>query len=319
MSANTDKKFSPMLAANAAESEFQFPAFASAKLDGLRGTVHREGLRSRSMKPFGNAATAKFFSHPALVGFDGEMIVGMPNAKDCFARSTSGLRNGAHDPKAVFYVFDIFDMPASYRTRFETLQKRVAALPAQFKDRVVVLPQVEVHSLAELLKFEQSALRLGFEGLIVRSGFALYKQGRSTVNEGALLKLKRFVDAEGELLGIVEQLQNQNEAMRNEVGRTHRSSAKDGLVPKGTMGALVLRDLESGIIFSVGTGFDDAKRAEFWKLCGVRVDIQATDNGKISAWTSKRPMIIKYKHFEVGAKTAPRFPVFLGERIKEDM
>lgn len=314
--------FKPMLASKAEDHEFCFPLFASAKLDGLRGTVHAEGLRSRSMKPFTNKATADFFGDPALIGFDGELIVGLPNAADVFRKSTSELRNSRFDPRAVFYVFDLFNYQAPYTSRYQRLQEKVAALPARFAGRVVVLPQMYCASLAELLQYEERCLQSGYEGLITRTPFGGYKQGRSTVREQTLLKVKRFEDSEAELLGIVEQCENQNPQMTNEVGRSHRSHHQENMVPKGTMGAVVVRD--KGVVFSIGTGFDDAERARVWSMRNgkvITVDAFVDDKvKKITAYAPKQPGIsIKYKFFRIGTVFRPRHPVYLGERISIDL
>lgn len=322
--------FKPMLAAPAEEKDFRFPLLASFKLDGLRGVVlpsdaGKPVLRSRSMKPFTNVATSEFFSHPALVGFDGELIVGEPSAKDVFIRSTSELRNSKGDPKATFWVFDHFDHTHGFESRHAELELRVGRLPAQFKGRVQVLPHARCESLGDLLITEQTALNAGFEGLITRSLNGPYKQGRSTINEGYMLKLKRFSDSEGMLLGIVEQLQNNNEAYTNELGRTARSSHQENKSAKGIMGALVLRDLKSGIVFSCGTGFDNEQRVQWWsRRVNKVISIEVTDAmGKRKQMKAYAPwrddIIVKYKYFAAGMKYAPRFPVYLGERDPKDM
>jgi DNA ligase-1 len=129
-----------------------------------------------------------------------------------------------------------------------------------------------------------------------------YKFGRSSTNEGTLLKLKRFEDSEAEIIGVEELLSNQNDANKNALGHTERSSHKANMVPMGTMGCLNVRDLKSKVEFSIGTGFDADTRAEFWKT-------RKTVIGKI----------VKYKYFASGSKDKPRFPVFLGFRDKRDM
>jgi DNA ligase-1 len=72
----------------------------------------------------------------------------------------------------------------------------------------------------------------------------------------------------------------------------------------GTLGALKVRDVTTGIEFNIGTGYTAAQRAELWAMW-----LAGTLAGKIA----------KYKHFEVGVKEAPRFPVFLGFRNPLDM
>ena len=79
-----------------------------------------------------------------------------------------------------------------------------------------------------------------------------------------LLKVKRFEDGEAGILAVEEQMHNGNEATTNELGRTQRSSHKENKVPMGTLGALVCKDVETGIQFNIGTGFTDEVRQQLW-------------------------------------------------------
>lgn len=97
-------------------------------------------------------------------------------------------------------------------------------------------------------------------------------------------------------------MHNDNEATTNELGHTARSGHQSGLRPANTLGALVVRDVESGVEFRIGTGFDQADRDSLWRAEG----------GVLGR-------IVKYKFFPVGVKEKPRHPVFLGFRDKRDM
>lgn len=315
--------FRPMLAETCTEHDVRFPVYASPKLDGLRGIVVDGMVKTRSMKPFTNVATHEFFSHPALEGLDGELIVGPPTAKDVFLRSTSALRNRVGDPGAVFYVFDLHNGSGTFEERLASLRGRVESLPEVFHGRVVVLDQWRMERLSDLLALEQAVLGQGYEGLILKHPKSPYKQGRSTLSQGWMLKLKRFADAEGELLGLVEGFRNDNAATTNELGYTERSTNAENMVGTDTTGAMVLKDLKSGAIFTVGTGFDLAQRAQWWdERDGDMVPLNTIIAGaspRLWMHTVKRPAIIKYKHFAIGYVGMPRFPVFVGERLPEDM
>ena len=112
-----------------------------------------------------------------------------------------------------------------------------------------------------------------------------------------MLKVKRFEDSEAEILRIEEEMHNANEAQRDNLGRTKRSTAKEGKVGKGTMGALVVRDLKTGVEFNIGSGFTASDRQDEWKP------------GEI----------VKYRYFPVGIKTKPRHPVYIGRRSNIDL
>lgn len=155
-------------------------------------------------------------------------------------------------------------------------------------------------SKAGLLEMEQFWLNEGYEGVMGRSMDGTYKYGRSTMKEGILWKLKRFADHEYEVVGFEERMHNANEATINELGYTERSSHKAGMVPMGTLGALILK--HSAGDFRCGTGFTDEQRAHIWANRDALMGRMA-----------------KIKHFEIGVKDLPRFPVFLDFRPLEDM
>jgi len=284
--------FKPMLASPADLNNLRFPLLASPKLDGIRAVVINGVLMSRSLKPIPNKHVQKLFS--AYEHFDGELIVGEPTAKNCFNVTTSGVMSVDGEPDVRFYVFDHIAVPHErYYHRFR---------PGKFnlRSRVVEVPQTIVHSIEELLALEEKRLDEGYEGLILRDPDAGYKFGRSTAKEGILLKLKRFLDDEAHIVGLVEQMHNGNEATTNELGRTKRSSHKENKTGKNTLGAFQV--LWKGIEFEIGTGMDDELRQRVW-------DNRDKYIGKL----------VKFKYFPVGVKDKPRHPVFLSFRDERDL
>lgn len=288
--------FKPILASDAELDKLRFPLLASAKLDGVRAVVKNGVVLSRSLKPIPNAYVQSLFKH--LEHFDGELIVGDPTSKTCYRDTVSGVMSRDGKPGVMLYVFDhIEHATKTYLQRNLALTK---ARPGLMK-HVVRHAQYHVTCLNTLLELEAKLLDQGYEGLILRDPNAPYKFGRSTVREGYLLKLKRFTDAEFEVVGFEERMHNGNEATTNELGRTKRSSHKENKTGRGDLGALIVRTAE-GLVFNVGTGFDDAQRAEIWTN-------QAKYQG---AWA-------KVKFFAIGMKDAPRHPVFLGWREQCDL
>lgn len=283
--------FKCMLATDADLDKLRFPLLASAKLDGVRAVVRDGVVFSRSNKPIPNAHVQKLFGK--YTHFDGELIVGDPTSKACYRDTISGVMSVDGEPDVKLYVFDHVGEPSHlYNFRAERLTK---------SKHVVVHEQVMCLTLEDILKYEEQCLDAGYEGLILRDPNAPYKQGRSTVKEGYLLKLKRFVDDEATVIGFEERMHNGNVATVNELGRTARSSHKENKSGRGDLGALLLRH-SSGIEFSCGTGFTDGERGEIW----------ANRDRYLG-------QLAKYKHFPVGAKDLPRHPVFLGWRDRRDL
>lgn len=126
--------------------------------------------------------------------------------------------------------------------------------------------------------------------------------GLNSTTQHYLLKLKRFADSEAEVIDFEELMHNQNEATINETGHTERSTKQDGLIPAGMLGALVVRDIHSGVEFKIGTGLTAAERQKFWNLRAFL-----------------RGALVKYQYFPTGSKEKPRFPSFQGFRPRIDL
>lgn len=301
------------------------PALYSPKLDGIRATVQNGKLYSRALKLIPNKAMQALWGREDLDGLDGEIIVGSPTAEDCFNRTTSVVM--ARDKTAegaVFNVFDVYDDHDPFKERL--FDAGVIVDSACFAQTIKVLRHRMCKNLAQVQEFETICLDAGYEGIMRRDPNGLYKQGRSTLKEGGLVAVKRFVDAEAVVLSVYEQQENTNEKTVNELGRSKRSSHKAGKVGKGVLGGftvmpasmylplserdkkLFMANVTSGLrhpeAFNIGTGvgLTDAVRAELW---AKRKNLP----GKI----------VKFRYQKIGTMAAPRLPIFLGFRDKGDM
>lgn len=308
-----EKPFRPMLATDFEEDRLVFPYYASPKLDGIRCLVLGGEARTRSLKRFPNRHVHEWFQEHGtmLANLDGELIVGEPTAKDCYNRTNSGLMARDGTPNFRFHVFDRVDFLGVKRfwERADMAQKSIknfhALAASADATRVVWLGQSLAREYHELCFYEEKMLEQGYEGVMIRHPESPYKQGRATIRENFLLKVKRFKDAEAIIVGTEERLHNGNEAQVSELGLTKRSSHKVNMVPTGTLGAILAEGAPdqpfAGVRFSIGTGLDDAQRAALWARRGDLVGQR-----------------VKYRFFEVGVKDAPRFPVFIGLRSELD-
>lgn len=291
----------PMLAVDCGPVErLSFPLVASPKLDGVRAVKGRDTLLSRSLKPIPNARVQTIF-YGLPENLDGELLAGSPCAPDVYRKTVSMVMSQDVNIDGLkYWLFDIQE-DAPWETRHAHLCTVAADLEARGA-QVELVPQVTVNSLPELLVLETEWVSKGYEGAILRQPGSPYKHGRSTVKEGYLLKLKRFKDGEAVVIGFTELMHNANEATVNELGRTSRSHSKAGMVPTGTLGTLVVRDVKTHVDFEIGTGFTAAERFDLWHSA-----------------ERLKGRLAKYKHFPVGAKDKPRHPVFLGWRDERDV
>jgi DNA ligase-1 len=293
-------KVRPMLAAAVKLEQITYPVLVSPKLDGIRGIIHKDNVLTRTLKPIPNNYVRHTFSSGELTGLDGEFILGSPTAPDSYRKTNSALMTRTGKPDATFYVFDDMSVPSdSYVDRLNRLKNRVGTLN---HPSIVLLEQVVVVNVYEMTNYEEILIGKGYEGVIVRHPMGKYKYGRSTVSQGWMLKLKRFMDSEAVILGSVELMENKNEAVVNELGYMGRSSHMENKVPGGRLGAFKVCDTLNGWDFEIGTGFSEAERIAYWKQRGSLV-------GKV----------VKYKYFPVGMKDVPRHPSFIGFRDPCDM
>jgi DNA ligase-1 len=291
------KPFRPMLAVAVDDSnvsKINYPVMVSPKLDGIRCTVRDGACWSRSNKLIPNRYVQERFSH--LEGFDGELIVG-PHDEGVFRRTTSAVMSVDGTPPVQFWAFDLVDHGGRFTHRYVDLQARV--LDADDVD-VIYVAQTSCDDLWEINIEEHLAIAGGYEGVILRNPTALYKNGRGTMTDQCLMKVKRFVDTELPITGTYEEMANNNEAILDERGYTKRSSHKDGKVGKGVLGGVIVS--WNGNPLKIGSGYTAAERAEFW----------ANRDGLVG-------QIVKFKYFPVGDYDLPRHPVYLGLRHKDDL
>lgn len=298
----------PMLAVAVTDTaKINYPVVCSPKLDGTRCRIIDGKPISRSGKVIPNKAIQELFSSGEFDGFDGELIVGSPTAKDVFNRTTSQVMtiNGTTDD-LYYYVFDntsnlmqVDLTDTAYKYRLTESKVRCGDLNL---DWIRLIESVVVLNEKELLTYESKFLAQGYEGVIIRSPDAKYKHGRSTLKEGGMLKLKRFSDSEAVIIGYGEKYTNTNEAKLDELGFTKRSTAIAGMVGCDTLGELHVKDLYTGVEFSIGSGFDDITRSQLWTM----------DSDLIGR-------IVKYKYFSIGVVDKPRFPVWLSWRDEADL
>ena len=278
----------PMLAATVTDtSKLRFPLVVSPKLDGIRCLIHPElGPVTRSFKPIPNEYIRECLSSPEYENLDGELML----CSGDFNSVQSAVMSQHGSPEFKFHVFDDFSNPNDpWTERIEYADWSLGHL-VRVDHRKVLNEQA-------VLDWETTYISEGYEGIMLRDPWGAYKSGRSTMREHGLMKLKRFKDAEGVVTGFVERLHNENPLEHDEFGLAKRSSHKAHLTGSDTLGKLVLATPQWGEV-NVGTGFDDALRAEIWAN-------QLAYLGRT----------VTFKYQEV-LKDKPRFPVFL--RFREE-
>jgi len=295
------KPFKPLLAGTLKTIEdydnLKFPIIATPKLDGIR-ILKREGeFQTRSLKPIRNVYIQRF-ARFVPDNLDGEIITYWDEActkmKE-FNDVQSDVMRSTGEPYWRFHAFDDFTYPdMAYEDRLEHLFRKSKA-----HECIVYVPHTIVYDVIQLCELAIQHLADGWEGTMIRDPKGLYKYGRSSVKQAILLKIKKFDDDEGKIIGYTEMMHNTNEAVTNNLGRTERSTHAEGLIPAGLLGAWKIS--WNGLEFDCGSGYDMQQRAEMW-------DNREDYIGKM----------VTFKFQGVGTNGRPRFPIYLGIRLDLD-
>lgn len=302
--------FRPMLAAKCQDiGKLRYPLLCTPKIDGIRAVTRtkfqfdlmEQGVtvepQSRFLKPIPNRHIRETIGLCNLLGLDGEIVTFTNGKMDTFFDVSSKVMSEAGKPEFEYMVFDVVE-PLNYVERMIQLKDGLIFPDGGcLKKLLPVMIPDEVH----LLSYEEAMLQSGFEGVMIRSCSGLYKFGRSTFNQGHLIKLKRFDDAEATVIGFQELMHNENEATVSALGLTERSDHKANKVYGNKLGALIVNG-HNNQTFNIGTGFTDTQRIEIW-------------NNQEKYLMQKA----KYKYQPHGEKDAPRCPVFLGFRSMLDL
>lgn len=293
--------FKPLLAATLESIEalhHVHELMVSPKLDGIRCLMYNGQAVSRNLKPIPNRYIQEQLKG-LPDGLDGELIVGPASGEGVFNRTTSGVMSHDGEPGFTYWVFDNFKHVAPFHQRYGTLYQSIQKCHLY----VDLVPHWPAPSMAAVEKYEKQCVESGCEGIMIRRKTALYKQGRSTHNEGILWKLKRFMDGELLVTSIVEGQSNQNPATRDATGAIERGTKAEFMVPNGQVGTIIGKDLATGQILEISPGkMTHDKRQYYFQHPQELI-------GKI----------VKYKAFAYGAVDAPRFATFQGFRSPIDM
>jgi ATP-dependent DNA ligase len=252
------------------------------------------------MKPIRNVYVQNQFKSGELAGLDGELVVGLPYGPDTMKRAMA-VTSIADKVKATWCVFDDVNASTTYDGRLRSVNKRVLQqLSVSVKSDIWVIPQVPLRDPSQVQELVLQAAETGYEGLIIRDLLSKYKQGRATMREAAMLKVKAWDRSTATITGYELLERNENEATTDTRGFQVRSSKKGGKTTVDMVGNLLARDDSTGHnwSFSCGSGLDADLRT---RLFNERHKLEG------------RRFTYKYMVHGSTPGVAPRHPVFLHE------
>jgi DNA ligase-1 len=188
--------------------KIQYPAFMQPKLDGIRcvAIVEKTGVRlfSRTRKPITSvphieAEILRIIGEAGVdlsvpVVLDGELY--NHELKNDFEKIVSAVRKQEPSEESLRIQYHVYDMvsPENYAGRLAHL---VFCLPTS---GIVQRVETQVASAMDVLKWYDHFVEQGYEGAMIRSARGGYEHGRSY----ALQKVKRFLDAEFDIIAVQE-------------------------------------------------------------------------------------------------------------------
>ena len=204
--------------------------WVSEKYDGVRASWDGERLRFRSGRLV--AAPAWFVTGLPQVPLDGELWLGRGEFQRLVGIVRKRVPVDGEWRQVRYMVFELPGVPGTFTTRVVRIKQLVdqAHLPW-----LQAVPQFRVADQLGLKKRLDEVVESGGEGLMLHRAEALYHGGRSP----DLLKVKRWLDAEAEVVG-------------------HRPGTGKF---QGMLGALEV-ETAAGQRFLLGTGFTEAERRE---------------------------------------------------------
>ena len=291
----------PMLASACKDiTALRFPLLASPKLDGIRCVTPEGQPKSRSLKPIKNDYIREELRELRMAAdLDGELVTLNEDGELREFNDIQGdIMRRAGEPDWQFLVFDsLRHLSEGFADRFKRVEEQVKRANSV---RLKLVPHVIVATVEQLEEFEAYCVNAGYEGVMIRDLDGPYKQGRSTVKQQWLLKIKRFMDAEGVIAGFEELMRNDNAHHVNELGKMVRFGHRAGMVPADTMGAVLLRTVTWGAV-KVGSGFSAELRDKIWHNQDLYLGKSVT-----------------FRYQASGMKIKPRFPTFKGFRHEDD-
>lgn len=317
------KPIKPQLADDVDFDTLTYPCWGLPKIDGVRGLQPRDKLVGRSLDEFKGFGLTEYFSDFYHEGFDGEITLGSsPVAEpgESLCAQTTGACGAFKGVTQVadfhWWLFDLVTPDTAslpYRQRYELLS---AKLTAQKDQRLHLVPYEVINNKQEALDLCAKYLAAGFEGAIFRNPDAPHKEGRPTKGGQQLMRYKPWADFEILVTSVIEEETNTNEAKKNTLGKTERSSAKAGKVKNGKVGAVV--GVVAKDVLCPLTG-----RVLFHKGKEITAGAGRMKDAEAKAFFENQALIVgqiaKIKHLAYGVMDQPRMATFECLRDPVDM
>ncbi len=288
----------------------EWPMYCSPKVDGIRLLIHPTlGPVTQSFKRVPNVHIYETLmglaSHSYL---DGEVYAIDNDGTALFNATQSAVMSRGGQPRFRYAVFDCFDAPfLDFDSRYCMTKELVLRID---KPELILLQHTLIESQEEFLQYVEQCISDGYEGAVLRHPDGIYKSGRSTLNQGWMLKYKEWEDAEGTIIGFEELYHNENPQEVSLLGLSKRSSHGEGKIAAGTLGAFILKTAWGILRIGNGRGMTHEFRQRIWDR-NVKLPFEHKMD---EFFPPDLGRVITFRYQKHGMQTLPRFPQYKGFR-----
>ncbi|MBU0924158.1 hypothetical protein KKG81_04680 [bacterium] len=278
-------------------NNINYPIYASCKLDGIRCLTVGGQLVSRTLKPIRNKVLQERYKELCKIAqeknmvFDGELY----SHELTFQKITHFVMSEETEDEVPnclkFHCFDILFLDKE-KDFFERINHLSILKNNNLFKNVIIVTQNTVASKEEIDKYFEGVIQRGYEGLILKDIKGKYKQGRGTVKEGLIYKVKPFETFDMEIKDIYERVENLVESKIDKLGYKKKAKHKGVTALTGIAGGFI--GICNGQEQKVTLTGDEEFRKEIWQ----------NKEKYIGRW-------IEFKGMKIGSKDKIRHPTFI--------
>lgn len=255
----------------------------SDKRDGVRGETDNTGILGRSLKKPRNLKIQEYFREVYENLPDGVLLEGEIYCDGIPCEEMSGICNSLDKDIPLgtkIYLFGMYDSNLTFDDRYVMLDNMTEMYCKG--DRWEVVDQYRVKSAEEAEAFYLNCLEKGYEGAVLMTGDAKYKEDRVTIKQDIGYKMVPMATTDLLIIGVTERETNTNESFKNELGKSTKRNTVDAKESTGMAACFICKDGELETKVTIG-GSEESRR-EIWsnkeRYTGCYAVVKSKDYGK---------------------------------------
>ena len=203
-------KFLPMLAHDYTKrgKDIKTPFYVQPKLDGVRMSINKGEIISRTGKPYVGfehiKKAVKKLKLPDTIHLDGELFTFDLDFETLCSVCRKSKVIDERQEMMKFFIFDFFDTARPDMT-FEDRYAEISKMSSKFDENIVLVNSTKWDDFEKIDDYHNIIVKNGFEGIMLRNKDGKYKPNHRSID---LQKYKTFQDSEYEIVGCSEAVGN---------------------------------------------------------------------------------------------------------------